>query len=128
VSAPTRIALVVENEPLIAMLVCDLLSDMGYVLFEARTCTEAVALLETIEGISLLLTDVDLADGSTGADLAVIANNQFPAVSIVVTSGRGRPEKLPDHVPFIPKSYSRVCLTKTLMLTSTYEMTISPVI
>ncbi|GAK72606.1 putative two-component response regulator [Agrobacterium rubi TR3 = NBRC 13261] len=109
-----EIALVVEDEPLIAMLACDLLSDLGYIVFEARTSKEAMEVLTDVEGILILFTDVDLADGSSGVDLAVLAKQQFPTVRIVVTSGRVKPATLPDSVPFIPKPYSRECLTTAL--------------
>lgn len=109
-----EIALVVEDEPLIAMLACDLLSDLGYIVFEARTTKEAMEVLTDVEGILILFTDVDLADGSSGVDLAVLAKQQFPTVRIVVTSGRVKPATLPDSVPFIPKPYSRECLTAAL--------------
>ncbi len=109
-----QIALVVEDEPLIAMLACDLLSDLGYIVFEARTTKEAMEVLTKVEGILILFTDVDLADGSSGVDLAVRARQQFPTVRIVVTSGRVKPATLPDSVPFIPKPYSRECLTTAL--------------
>ncbi|NTF09477.1 response regulator [Agrobacterium rubi] len=109
-----EIALVVEDEPLIAMLACDLLSDLGYIVFEARTTKEAMEVLTDVEGILILFTDVDLADGSSGVDLAVLAKQQFPTVRIVVTSGRVKPATLPDSVPFIPKPYSRECLTTAL--------------
>ncbi len=117
----------VEDEPLIAMLACDLLSDMGYTHLEARTCPEAIALLETTEGISLLFTDVDLADGSSGADLAAIVADEFPAIRIVVTSGRVRPAALPDCVPFIPKPYTQACLIRALIPKSTWQMPMSSV-
>ncbi|MBW8284023.1 MAG: response regulator [Rhizobium sp.] len=111
-AAPT--ALVVEDEPLIAMLACDMLHDMGHIVLEARTCKEAMALMETVDGISLVFTDVDLADGSSGAGLAVLVRHQFPTVRIVVTSGRVKPLMLPDSVPFISKPYTRACLTKAM--------------
>ncbi|QKK33383.1 response regulator (plasmid) [Rhizobium indicum] len=113
-SALIGIALVVEDEPLIAMLACELLHDMGHIVFEARTFKEAMTLLATVEGISLVFTDVDLADGSSGADLAVLVKRAFPTVRIVVTSGRLKPATLPDSVPFIPKPYTRACLMRAL--------------
>jgi two-component SAPR family response regulator len=114
VSAAPSIALVVEDEPQIAMLACDLLHDMGHIVFEARTCKEAMALLATVKGISLVFTDVDLADASSGADLAVQVRHEFPTVRIVVTSGRIKPSTLPDSVPFVPKPYTRACLAKAI--------------
>ncbi|XUY29618.1 response regulator [Agrobacterium sp. rho-8.1] len=102
----TQIALVVEDEPLISMLACDLLADLGYIVFEARTAKDAMVLLTETDGILILFTDVDLADGSSGVDLAIRVKQEFPTVRTVVTSGRVKPATLPEDVPFIAKPYS----------------------
>ncbi len=73
-----------------------------------------MALLATGEGISLVFTDAGLADGSSGADLAVLVKHAFPSVRILVTTGRVEPPSLPDSIPFIPKPYTRACLTRAL--------------
>lgn len=100
------IALLVEDEPLIAMLGLSILKDMGYDVFEARTKDEALSVLSHEAGITLLFTDVQLADGSSGADLAHVVAADRPDVHIVVTSGHKRPAVLPDGTAFLPKPYT----------------------
>jgi DNA-binding NtrC family response regulator len=88
-SDPFKNALVVEDEPLIAMLAREMLTDFGYTVFEARTAGDALGILSLEDGITLLFTDIDLADGSSGVDLAKEIARIRPEISIVVTSGRG---------------------------------------
>lgn len=100
------IALVVEDEPLIAMLAAGIMKDFGYTVFEARTKSEALAVLSKGCGITLLFTDIELADGSSGLDLATEVSKTQSAINIVVTSGRRKPAVLPDGAQFVPKPYT----------------------
>ena len=100
------IALLVEDEPLVAMIGLSILKDMGYAVFEARTRDEALSVLSHEAGITLLFTDVQLADGSSGAALAHDVAKDRPDIRIVVTSGRKRPAVLPDGTAFLPKPYT----------------------
>lgn len=100
------VALLVEDEPLIAMLAGSILRDLGYVVHEARTKGEADQLLLEESGFSLLFTDIELADGSSGVDLAMEVAKSHPAIRIVVTSGRNKPAVLPDGAQFVPKPYT----------------------
>ena len=106
------IALLVEDEPLIAMLAGSILRDFGYTVFEARTRGEAMSILSTEHGITLLFTDIELADGSSGVDLAGEVARLHPNIRIVVTSGRHRPAVLPDGAQFVPKPYTECHLAK----------------
>jgi CheY-like chemotaxis protein len=65
-----KIALLVEDEPLIALDGCEIMEDLGFEVLEARTKFEALAILGVESRITLLFTDIDLADGSSGVDLA----------------------------------------------------------
>jgi CheY-like chemotaxis protein len=100
------IALLVEDEPLIAMLACGILRELGYTVFEASTKGEALLVLANEAGVTLLFTDVQLADGSSGIDLSHKVANDWPHIRIVVTSGRMLPTVLPDGAKFVPKPYT----------------------
>lgn len=100
------IALLVEDEPLIAMLANGILLDLGYIVFEARTKGEALTVLANEHGVTLLFTDVQLADGSSGVDLSNEVANDRPDIRIVVTSGRTLPAVLPEGARFVPKPYT----------------------
>ena len=106
------IALLVEDEPLTAMLAGSILRDFGYTVFEARTKTEAIRYLSTKPGFTLLFTDIELADGSSGADLAHEVARLHPKIRIVVTSGRQQAAVLPDGAQFVSKPYTERHLAK----------------
>lgn len=109
------VALLVEDEPLTAMLAAGILRDIGYVVFEARTKEEADKLLLGEIEYNLLLTDVELADGSSGAELAFEVARSQPDIHILVTSGRPRPAILPDKADFLSKPYSERSLREMAM-------------
>lgn len=108
--SPGLVALLVEDEPLIAMLAAGILHDLGYVVFEARTEGEALAILANEDSVNLLFTDVQLADGSSGIDLSHQVANGRPEIRIVVTSGRTVPTILPSHAVFVSKPYTHAQL------------------
>lgn len=101
-----KIALLVEDEPLIALDGCEIMEDLGFEVLEARTELEALAILGVESRITLLFTDIDLADGSSGMDLAREFARLRPGVPIIITSGRVRPSALPASARFLLKPYS----------------------
>ncbi|MDZ7875104.1 MAG: response regulator [Rhizobium sp.] len=101
-----KIVLLVEDEPLIAMVGCEMMEDLGFEVLEARTELEALAVLGVEEDVTLLFTDIDLADGSSGMDLARKFARMRPGIPIIVTSGRFRPTALPAGACFLPKPHS----------------------
>ncbi len=112
----TLIALLVEGEPLTAMLTAGILRDFGYVVLQARTKSEAMAVIAREKNVAVLFTDVDLADGSSGTDLSYQVALQNPNTRIVVTSDRGRPDTLPRGARFVPKPYTDTQLEKAFQV------------
>ncbi|MFN7093155.1 MAG: response regulator [Allorhizobium sp.] len=110
-----KIVLLVEDEPLIAMVGCEMMEDLGFEVLEARTVSEALAVLGVEKGVTLLFTDIDLADGSSGMDLAREFARMRRGVPIIVTSGRIRPTALPAGARFLPKPYSDYDLAEALL-------------
>lgn len=110
-----KIVLLVEDEPLIAMIGCEMMEDLGFEVLEARTEMEALAVLGVEKGVALLFTDIDLADGSSGIDLAREFARLHPGVPIIVTSGRFRPNALPAGARFLPKPYSDYDLAAAIL-------------
>jgi two-component system, response regulator PdtaR len=106
VKSPVLIALLVEDEPLIAMHAAGILHDLGYMVFEARTKGEALTILANEDSVTLLFTDVQLADGSSGLDLSHQVAKDRPEIRIVVTSGRTVPTHLPGNAIFVSKPYT----------------------
>jgi len=61
-------------------------------------------LQEVGRDLCLMFTDINLSGPMTGVDLAVIAEERFPDLDVIVTSGKA-PPVLPVGVTFMPKPW-----------------------
>jgi CheY-like chemotaxis protein len=100
--------LVVEDEPLLAMIAHDLVEEAGFRAVTAGSVDEALHKLERRSDLVVLFTDVDLPGGGDGLRLAAQAHDRWPQLAVLVTSGkvRVRPQDLPEHGAFLSKPYS----------------------
>ena len=80
-------ALVVEDEALIRLNLCDMLEEMGYETAQAANGQDGLAMLEQDEGIGLLIADLGL-HGMNGEELVRRARVLRPQLKIVVATGR----------------------------------------
>ncbi|MBL6459572.1 response regulator [Belnapia sp. T6] len=83
--------LVVEDEPLIRMLVCELLEDEEYTCTQAADAAEALALLD--RGLcrpDIMVTDFNLGPGLNGQALAGQALRRLPQLAITFITGNSR--------------------------------------
>lgn len=98
--------LLVEDEPLIRMLLCEALEEEGYRVLEATCGLEAVAVLGHHE-IGALVTDIDMPGGLSGLDLAWLVDSTCKSIAIVVASGGRNASRaaLPASARFFPKPY-----------------------
>ena len=105
VAAPS--ALVVEDEPLILLAACDLVERAGFTSIEASDADAALEILEVDAEISLVFTDIDMAGSMDGLGLARLVQQRWPAIGIIVTSGRCFPAEgaLPEGAVFFSKPY-----------------------
>lgn len=105
--SPSAIILVVEDEILIRMDVVDQLEDQGYTLLEADSGRQALETIAREERIDIVFTDVNMPGDIDGLMLAMEVNARWPAIGIIVTSGKAVPNErsLPDGCRFYPKPY-----------------------
>lgn len=82
-----RTVLVVDDEPTIRMLVCELLDELGHVTLEANDGHAAVALLNSSTAIDLLITDVGLPGGLHGRQVADAAKISRPDLKVIFITG-----------------------------------------
>ena len=88
--------LVVEDEALIRMLVCDLLEEAGFACIEAADSTEALALLD--RGLcrpDIMVTDYNLGACLNGQALAQEAVRRLPGLAVAFVTGN--PEAFDDY-------------------------------
>lgn len=88
--------LVVEDEPLIRLSICDLLEEAGFVCAAAADAREALALLDSGLRPVVMLTDFNLGPGLNGRALATEALARRPGLAVVHVTAN--PECLLEHV------------------------------
>ena len=81
--------LVVEDEPLIRLILIETLQDEGYRVLAASNVLEAIGHIARHAEIDGLVTDVDLPGGLSGLDLLKLFSNCRPDAARIVVSGRG---------------------------------------
>ncbi len=98
--------LVVEDEPLVRMGAVAAFEDMGFLVLEACTSDEAIALIEANE-VGLLFTDIQMPGIMNGFELAHFVRERWPGMLIVITSARVWPVKstMPQGARFVSKPY-----------------------
>ena len=114
-SDPARI-LLVEDEPLISMMTAELLDDAGFAVVEAATAGEAMRKLT--DRFAAAIIDLGLPD-QPGQVLTRAVRQQWPAMPVVVASGRDRHEVATvfaddDKVAAISKPYDITMLLDAL--------------
>jgi nitrogen-specific signal transduction histidine kinase/CheY-like chemotaxis protein len=79
--------LVAEDNPDVRGVVAEQLSELGYRVVEADGGDAALELLRTGEAVNLLFSDVVMAGGLSGAELARAAHALRPGLRVLLTSG-----------------------------------------
>ncbi|MCF4124453.1 response regulator [Methylobacterium sp. SyP6R] len=106
--APTKLVLVVEDDPAIRDLAIALLEETVLDVIACESGDEAVEMLKAQGGnIAMVFTDVRLEGWMDGVDLARAVRSLWPGVHLVVTSGQGggRVGDMPTDVVFLPKPW-----------------------
>ena len=99
------VIMVVDDDVLKRMGAADMFLDAGYRVLQAGNADEALRLFETNTDIRVLFTDISMPGSMSGADLALDVAKRWPAIGIIMTSGRPRPDKLPLSMRFHDKPY-----------------------
>ncbi|WP_424811043.1 ATP-binding protein [Roseococcus sp. YIM B11640] len=79
--------LIVDDEPLIRMLIVGLVADLGYTPLEAGDGPRALKLLRSGVPIDLLVTDVGLPNGMNGRQVADAARELRPGLKVIFVTG-----------------------------------------
>ena len=97
--------LLVEDEPLVNVMMREVLTDAGFEVCAVHDAREAVSHLCKGEAFDVLFTDIHMP-GMSGAELARLAREMRPDMEIVYTSGGvlAPCEKVPGST-FVPKPY-----------------------
>ena len=91
--------LVVEDDPRVRRVSVRRLQELGYTVIEADSGPAALSVLDRGEPIDLLFTDVVMAGGMTGIDLAREAGRRRPGLKTLFTSGYAEPSVIERGLP-----------------------------
>jgi signal transduction histidine kinase len=78
--------LIVEDDPAVRALVCQVLGELGYAYLEAGDAVGAVPILESTQRIDLMISDVGLP-GMNGRQLADIGRQMRPDLKVLFITG-----------------------------------------
>lgn len=85
--AAGQTVLVVDDEPLVRMLVVDTLEELGYTAIEAGDGPSGMKVIESDARIDLLITDVGLPNGMNGRQVAEAARQLRPGLQVLFITG-----------------------------------------
>ena len=107
--------LIVDDEPLIRMYARQLIEQAGYTAVEASNGDYALQLLAD-DGLTAVLTDVQMPGSIDGIELAHAVKAAWPSVVVVVMSGKHLPlpTDLPEGTRFLRKPFSEQRLVDVL--------------
>jgi CheY-like chemotaxis protein len=98
--------LVVEDELLLRLAICEGLALHGYAVLHATNADEAIEILESRNDISTVFTDIEMPGSMNGLKLAAAVRDRWPPINLVVTSGiRPGISQMPPNAQFIEKPY-----------------------
>ena len=105
-----EVLLVVEDEEKVRRMVVEALRDLGYTVVHATDGAEGLRVLEKIQGLTLLLTDVVMPD-MNGRELADRVKKHRPDIKVLFTTGYTKNAvihdgKLDANVSFLAKPFS----------------------
>ncbi|RYY05217.1 MAG: response regulator, partial [Alphaproteobacteria bacterium] len=116
---PEETVLVVEDDADVRAYSCDVLGELGYTVLVAADGLTAVSMLEGVERIDLVFTDIVLAGSMNGRAVAERAAVLRPGVPVLFASGHAqevsggeRSAEAGEAVDFLAKPFSYATLAK----------------
>jgi DNA-binding response OmpR family regulator len=102
--------LVVEDEIMVRMLICDYLRQCGYRVIEAASADEAVVVLQQAEPvIDLVLSDTEMPGAMDGFGLAQWVRENKPGLTVILVGSPARAAavagELCESGPMLAKPY-----------------------
>ncbi|WP_395672737.1 response regulator [Inquilinus sp.] len=103
-------ALIAEDEPMIQMVAAQTTAELGYHVEVAASGDDALTVAETTRQVDLLFTDISLANGMSGWELANSVAQSHPGIAVVYTSGQATAAEFEErgmaNSVWLPKPYS----------------------
>jgi signal transduction histidine kinase/CheY-like chemotaxis protein len=113
--------LVVEDDEAVRTVTTESLTELGYLVVTAGSAAQALEIIESCQPIDLLFSDVIIAGGMNGAELAMRARHIRKDLKVLLTSGYTAAalcldHGLPENLEVVAKPYRREELANKLSL------------
>jgi len=117
ISVSAAVVLVVEDNPLILMNALVVVRTAGFEGVGAASSDEAIAILEARPDIRLVFTDVEMPGTLDGVKLTHDIRNRWPAVQLIVVSGKPihQESPLPTGARFFSKPYANNTIVEVMV-------------
>ena len=114
-----ELVLLVEDEPNVRRVVRQQLIDLGHPVIEAENGAQALAMIDQIDDIAVVVSDIVMPGGINGRQLAALVRQRRPATRIVLMSGYADEANesdapAPDAPPLLAKPFLRQDLARVL--------------
>jgi PAS domain S-box-containing protein len=113
-----ELVLLVEDEPNVRRVVRQQLIDLGYPVIEAEDGAQALAMIEQIPDIAIVVSDVIMPGGIDGRQLADQTLGIHPGMRIVLMSGYTDEAEVGSGLPVLAKPFDRQELARALLRAS----------
>lgn len=114
----TRQVVVIEDEPVVRMLLEETLAEIGFSSTTFDTAAAALIHLINVKGdCALIIVDQGLPGGVQGAEFIHMAKERWPNIPSILTSGYLIDEQLiPTTATYLHKPYTLEQLEKTIAI------------
>lgn len=112
---PTDTVLVVEDEVLLRLLICDSLTDAGLSVVVAASGDEALDLLAAGTAVDLVLTDLRMPGVTGGLALAEAVNGSEARAPVIIMSGNPAIAALSGRYPLLLKPFPMDKMVETVL-------------
>jgi CheY-like chemotaxis protein len=79
--------LLVEDEFLVRLVAKEVLQEGGFEVLEAKDGDEAIRMLDKLDHVDIVVTDVRMPGRHDGVDVAHHARSRFPQIPVIVATG-----------------------------------------
>jgi len=110
--------LVVEDEPLVRQLMCDILADLGAVVTEYDRADSGLEYLKNhASEVDLVVSDIVMPGRLDGHELATIVSLRWPNLPVLLTSAFSdvQTHQLPANTIFLAKPWSYQQIEEAVM-------------
>lgn len=80
------VLLIVEDEILVRVSVCDFLRNAGFTVIEAGNAREALAILKVRNDVALVMTDLHMSGTMEGIELIREIRKTYPRIKVITAS------------------------------------------